>query len=61
FVNETNSGLICNDSDDVYNSLVTIYDKFKNDSNFKVSIPDKEKYSRKYQAKVLCDEIKNIV
>ena len=53
--------MICADSDDVYNSLVTIYDKFKNDSNFKVSIPDKEKYSRKHQAKVLCDEIKNIV
>lgn len=61
FVNETNSGIICIDSDDVYNSLVTIYDKFKNDSNFKVSIPEKENYSRKHQAKVFCDEIKKII
>ena len=61
FVKETNSGRICNNSDDVYNCLLSVYDKFKNNSNFKVSIPEKENYSRKYQAKVLCDEIKNIV
>ncbi len=32
-------------------AFYTVYDKFKNNSNFKVSIPEKKIILRKYQAK----------
>ena len=59
FVKETNSGIICNNSTDVYNSLVTFYDIFDNDPKMKIRIFNKEHYSRKYQAKLFSNEIKN--
>jgi len=61
FVEETNSGFVCNDSEEIYDSIVKLYAKFKSNSNFKIDIARKQNYSRKHQAKLFCQEIKKIL
>jgi hypothetical protein len=61
FVKETSSGIICNDSSDVYNSLVSFFSLFENDRKMKIKIFNKEYYSRKHQSKLLSDTIKKLI
>lgn len=58
FVKETKAGIICDNSKEIYNALVLLFDKFQKNSNFKVKIKEKETYSRQQQARILSDFIK---
>ena len=61
FVNATNSGFVCDNSDEIYECIAELYDKFKANSNFKTKIKNKEFYSRKHQAILMCEEINKII
>lgn len=57
FIQETNGGDLCNDSEDVYKALCTNYNIFLQNKRIENKINDKEKYSRRIQAKKIVDEI----
>ena len=61
FVNATNSGFVCDNSDEIYECIAELYDKFKSNSNFKTKIKNKEFYTRKHQAILMCEEINKII
>lgn len=57
FILETKGGDLCNDSEDVFKSLCANYNLFLKNKKIENKIDDKEKYSRRTQAKKIVDEI----